>query len=187
MPSIAFLPIYFRRVIFTKRTALVRLLVALSVIAMLTNGSIISSLDLIGSGRGYPFYPPSTSETEFLSRMITTFSQPHITIVTDLRLAPGITQASLNLIHGVIVGHPMGIYLPIVYDEYIDLRSLGIYGWVLDSNVLSEIRVRNWILLLRPEALEYMQISMIEKSYSDIIRNSDILLLHSKNVIGVIP
>ncbi|MEM1831225.1 MAG: hypothetical protein QXK88_09060 [Desulfurococcaceae archaeon] len=187
VPSIAFLPIYFRRVIFTKRTALVRLLVALSVIAMLTNGSIISSLDLIGSGRGYPFYPPSTSETEFLSRMITTFSQPHITIVTDLRLAPGITQASLNLIHGVIVGHPMGIYLPIVYDEYIDLRSLGIYGWVLDSNVLSEIRVRNWILLLRPEALEYMQISMIEKSYSDIIRNSDILLLHSKNVIGVIP
>lgn len=187
VPGLVFLSMYPRKILVNKNIGIVHVLVALSVISALTSGAIVSSLDLMNSGQGYPIYPPATEEAELLATTLVRLSHSDITVVTDLRLASGITQASLNLIQSKITVYPLGVYLPALDGGRIDLKYLGGYGWVLDDNTLYEIRSKGWILILRPKALEYMRLYMLDEHYNEIIQSSKALIFQSYSTSAIVP
>ncbi|MEM2372702.1 MAG: hypothetical protein QW291_09310 [Thermofilaceae archaeon] len=185
VPATVFLSMYPRKVVSEGNTiskTIVLLIITASVTSLFTSGSIISTLDYLGSGRGYIIFPPNTIETEFLSRFLSKTIQQPISIVTDVNLGKGISIAAV--VHKIelqsIRGHYNRHYFSVNDNERIieiEFKLLGSYDFILDNKSLNSIKLNKQLLLLRPMALEYMNLYRLNISYDDLLSQSKIIIL----------
>lgn len=145
------------------------LLLWISLVSTLTNGSLISDLDAFGYGIGNKHYPPETQEVEALSKVLS-LVEPENIVVMDIRQGHGIKIANARLLSS----------RKTKIDKF---KLLGSFGYTLDEAELAKACRERWILMLREPALKYMR--NVKVDMRNLKVNSRIKFLSMSTTFGI--
>jgi len=159
------------------------IILPMMVFSTLLGGILIPDLDILGYGGTVNIGMPTSPYELYVSQYLMNYNGSE-NIIVDLHL--GKSLVLMNVLNKPSIEvkesfHEVYLYTPYCF---LNFKFLGYYGFLLNKELLSSLN-EDTILILRPYAIEYMQLSEGGKSkIADLVSNEN-RILSGKDIIAI--